>query len=195
MLERYTPRDPSPRQYDLEIQGIDTPPITYIPDVPNGNNLLGPNSNQQQQLYNISQNSGVSGVSSYSGLSGVSQNYGPHQMPQFGDPSVHLNLPPHINDNLSTNQTNGTNVAITPHEQNIVSGNESHDERTAGINSNTFGHQLQHVEVQAGCFINQKGSEDELSTTDGTSTTYSTALAFPCPIVMNVPGTIKETLV
>ena len=98
MLERYTPRDPSPRQYDLEIQGTDTPPITYT-HVPNGNNLLGPNSDQQQQIYNISQNSGVSGVSSYSGMSGVSQNHGPHQMPQFGDPSVHLSLPPGTNGN------------------------------------------------------------------------------------------------
>ena len=175
ILERYTQRDPLPRQYDLEIQGTD--------------------GKKQPRLYNISQNSGISGVSSYSGMSGVSQNHGPHQMPQFGVPSVHLSLPPHINYNLCTNQTNGTNVAIAPHEQNVASGNESHDERTAGINRNTFGHQLQHVEVQAGRLINQKGSEDdgELSSTDGTSTTYSTV--FPCPIVMNVPGTIIETLV
>ena len=40
---------------------------------------------EQGQIYNYSQNSGVS---SYSGLSGVSQNTGPHQMPQYKEPSV-----------------------------------------------------------------------------------------------------------
>ena len=175
----------------MEIQGTDTPPITYT-HVPNGNNLFDPNGDPQQ-IYNISQKSGVSGVSSYSGMSGVSQNHGPHQMPQFG---IHLNLSPKNNRNLCANQAYGTDIAIAPKvlpEQNVAFGNKSHDEKTADINRNTIGQQLQHVEVQAGYLINQKGSEDELSSTDGTSTTYSTV--FPCPIVMNVPGTIIETLV
>ena len=71
----------------------------------------------------------------------------------------------------------------------------SHQARSTNLNSV----QLQHLdtikEVQAGCLKDQVGSEDELSTTDGTSTTYSTALGFPCPIVMNMPRTTAETSV
>ena len=109
VLRRYERRDPSPIQLEAQhFQGTDTPPILYTDtntQVVNGNHLLGPND--QQQIYNYSQNSGVSGVSSYSGLSGVSQNNGPHHMPHFKEPSlvyqdgnlvsVHLGVPPNTN--------------------------------------------------------------------------------------------------
>lgn len=89
---KYTRREPSPRQIeDQQFQGTDTPPILYTnTDVQlgNGNHHLGPAIHDQNQIYNISQNSGVSGVSSYSGLSGVSQNHGPHMMPHYKEPSL-----------------------------------------------------------------------------------------------------------
>ena len=116
VLQRYVHRDPSPQHYD--IQGTDTPPIVYTgPDsmyVPNGKNLL-PVNGDQQQIYNISQASGVSGVSSYSGMSGVSQNHGPHKMPQFGDPA-YLSLPPGTNypdhHSASSRRTSDTSGSI-----------------------------------------------------------------------------------
>ena len=116
VLQRYVHQDPSPQHYD--IQGTDTPPIVYTgPDstyVPNGKNLL-PVNGDQQQIYNISQTSGVSGVSSYSSMSGVSQNHGPHKMPQFGDPA-YLSLPPGTNypdhHSASSRRTSDTSGSI-----------------------------------------------------------------------------------
>ena len=107
VLRRYDRRDPSPIQLEAQhFQGTDTPPILYtdtMAQVVNENHLLGPSD--QQQIYNYSQNSDVSGVSNYSGLSGVSQKKGPHHMPHFKEPSVvyqqgsnlvpvHLGVPP-----------------------------------------------------------------------------------------------------
>ena len=84
ILQRYRPRESSPRQLDIEIQGTDTPPITCTaPDsayMASGNSLL----------YITTNDSGYYG-SGYSGMSGVSQNHGPHRMPRFGD-SSHLSL-------------------------------------------------------------------------------------------------------
>ena len=106
-LGRRLRRDPSPIQLEAQhFQGSDTPPILYTDtntQVVNRNHLLGPSD--QQQLYNYSQNSGVSGISNYSGLSDVSQKKGPHHMPHFKEPSVvyhegsnlvpiHLSVPP-----------------------------------------------------------------------------------------------------
>lgn len=103
---KYTRREPSPRQIEEQhFKGTDTPPILYTnTDVylGNGNHHLGPIVSDQNHIYNISQNSGVSGVSSYSGLSGVSQNHGHHEMPHYKEPSlvyqegtgVHLGVPP-----------------------------------------------------------------------------------------------------
>ena len=69
VLRHYRPRDPSPSELSLEIQGTDIPPIPY--------------TTPHDQIYNVSQ---------ISCASGVSQDHGPHKMPRFGDPS-HLGLP------------------------------------------------------------------------------------------------------
>ena len=87
MLQRFTKRDASPMELESQhFQGTESAPTNYADtvQVANGNHLLDPHG----QIYNQSQQSGVSGVSSYSGLSGISQNNGPHHMPHYHEPSL-----------------------------------------------------------------------------------------------------------
>ena len=142
---------PSPTQLDpLLCQGTETDDIVTV----NGNHSLDHN-----QIYNTSQNSGISGVSSYSGMSGVSQNNGPHRMPNFKEPSViyqesggvHFSLPPgsgggvHFTDHPSQ-RTSDTSIPSNPGSVHSSHSHQYHPYNPSAIHSshNIIHHQYQH---------------------------------------------------
>ena len=209
---KYARREPSPRQIEEQhFQGTDTPPILYTnTDVylGNGNHQLGTNVNKQNHIYNISQ---YSGVSSYSGLSGVSQNHGSHKMPHYKEPSVvyyedsgvqldehpagtvggkgvlQINLHSYGPAQCCLDESKDSNLIPAVAVDKLISHTTPNTEPNHQLTS------LAATGTNLGCVTQSDEAivmQDQLSTTDASSTTYYSAITVPCPILANLPGTL-----